>query len=355
MRSFIAFTFLIIFFFNANAQGLIDSLFEDIRFKPLHESRDSTMFFTSKKVDFLQIKSSVTDSVRFAIAVYKPAKPSRIILLSHGWHQSIKPPAAQSENPYPDFLTVQVDMRGREYSTGKPDCNGYELYDFYDAYKYVIQNYRDYISDTTQIYFSGGSGGGGNGYAILGKFPDLFCSTVITSGISNYADWFYQDKNGEFRDDMIPWIGFSPTNNPEAYRSRSGITTIKNVLTPVYIIHGETDIRVPVSHARNFVLAGKKLDKEIHYLELKNVGTKDHWGNITKDQELEKERFRSKALEFRAPPKLHEKGRLIVSGYVVTKHFSVFMDSVNSIGLIKYNLRNNQIKLLKGKGKIVWK
>ena len=32
----------------------------------------------------------------------------------------------------------------------------------------------------------------------------------------------------------------------EAYKSRSGITTVENILTPAYIIHGETDIRVPV-------------------------------------------------------------------------------------------------------------
>ncbi len=97
---------------QVRAQGVIDSLFEDVEFKKAGESDEGSIFFTSERIDFIQVKSSVTDSVRFAIVVYKPEKPSRIILLSHGWHQSVKPPTSDSENPYPDFLTIQVDMRG---------------------------------------------------------------------------------------------------------------------------------------------------------------------------------------------------------------------------------------------------
>jgi hypothetical protein len=52
---------------------------------------------------------------------------------------SVKPPTESSKNPNSNFLTIQVDMRGRKYSTGSPDCNGYELYDFYDAYRYIMK------------------------------------------------------------------------------------------------------------------------------------------------------------------------------------------------------------------------
>lgn len=333
-------------------QTNVDSLFEDISFR---KDDKEVRFFRSEKVDFIRIRSTVSEDVETAIAVYKPEKPSPIILLSHGWHQSVKRPSESTESPYPDFLAVQVDMRGREYSTGQQDCNGLELYDFYDAYLYVIEHYKEYISDPRQVYYSGGSGGGGNGFAIIGKFPDLFCSALIACGISDYADWYNNDETGEFQDEMIVWIGYTPQQNSEAYRSRSGLSTVENILTPAYIVHGETDIRVPATHSRNFVAKAEKYKKDVHYLELENVGTRDHWGRITPEQEKEKEEFGERALACHPEPHLKTKGELIVAGYVVTRYFSVFMDSIDSVGRIRYDLKKRKIKFLDGSGRISWK
>jgi pimeloyl-ACP methyl ester carboxylesterase len=332
-------------------QNRTDELFEDTKFR----TDSSSCFFQSEKVDFMRIPSSVSENVEFAVVIYKPSKPSPVLLLSHGWHQSVMPPNETMENPYPEFLTVQVDMRGRKYSTGQPDCNGLELYDFYDASLYVAGHYEKYISDISQVYYLGGSGGGGNGFAIIGKFPDLFCSAMIACGISDYAEWYRQDKVGEFRDDMDIWIGYGPEVNEEGYRSRSGITTASNVLTPVYIVHGETDIRVPVIHSRKFVSKGNALGKKINYLELENVGTRDHWGRITPGQNKQKKALEEKALQYHPVPELPIQGKLIVAGYVVTKYFEVFMDSIDSVGKIEYDLTNRKITFTEGGGKIIWK
>ncbi len=154
---------------------------------------------------------------------------------------------------------------------------------------------------------------------------------------------------------MLPWIGYTPNENPEAYQSRSGITTVSNLLTLIYVVHGETDIRVPVSHARNFVQKAKDMEKEIHYLELKKVGTRAHWGNITEVQMKAKDDFSLNGLQYRNSPELSERGTLVVAGFIVTKHFSVFMDSINSVGKIKYNLRTKRIKFIRGTGQIDWR
>ncbi len=334
----------------AQAQNDVDVLFEDGQFK------ENSEFFRSKKVDFFRIGSTVSDSVEFAIVVYKPDKPSPVLLMSHGWHMSVKPPKADSPNPSPRFLTVQVDMRGRKYSTGRPDCNGYELYDFYDAYKYVTEHYKKYISDPQQVYYMGGSGGGGNGYGLVGKFPDLFCSAQISCGMSDYAEWYRQDSVlKEFRDEMDVWIGTTPEQNPEAYASRSGITTVSNLLTPLYIAHGETDPRVPVDHSRNYVEKARALGKQVTYLKLAGVGTRDHWGRITPEQLAQRRALEREALKPHPVPQLPQKGKLVVGGYVVTKHFSVFLDSVDSVGEVTYDLKKHKAKLTRGKGRIVWK
>jgi pimeloyl-ACP methyl ester carboxylesterase len=350
MRKIFVFLGLIGCFTGLFAQVNVDSLFEDVRFQA-----DGITFFKSEKADFIRIKSTITAGVEFAVVVYKPAKPSPILLLSHGWHQSVMPPKRDASSPYPDFLAVQVDMRGREYSTGNPDCNGLELYDFYDTYLYLTEHYRQYISDPKQVYYSGGSGGGGNGFAIIGKFPDLFCSAHIACGISDYAGWYENDETGEFRDEMIVWIGCAPERNPEAYRSRSGITTVENLLTPAYVVHGETDIRVPVTHSRKFAGKAKKYKKTVEYLELEHVGTREHWGRITPEQEKLKAELGKRALRPHPVPELPPKGKLIVAGYIVTGHFSVFMDSIDSVGTIKYNLKKREVSFVRGTGKIIWR
>lgn len=330
-------------------QTNVDSLFEDIKF-----GNDTSGFFTSEKVDFIRIKSTVSEGVEFAVVIFKPEKPSPILLLSHGWHQSVMPPSGERKNPYPGFLCVQVDMRGRKFSTGMPDCNGLELYDFYDTWLYLTRHYKEYISDPSQVYYSGGSGGGGNGFSLIGKFPDLFCSALISCGISDYAEWYKNDKVGEFRDEMIVWIGCTPEQNAEAYRSRSGITTVGNILTPAYVAHGETDLRVPVSHSRNFVNKAKKHRKPIQYLELENVGTRNHWERITPEQKKQREELQRQALKYHPTPQLAPSGKLIVPGYIVTKHFTVFMNSIDSVGIIKYDLKKRKISFIEGTGKVIW-
>ena len=346
------FLFLIIGLRISYGQESPDVLFEDVQFEPIDKSGHD-IFFTSESVDFIQIPSTISDSVQFAVVTYKPQKPSRILLLSHGWHMSVRPPK-DAQNPYPDFLTIQVDMRGRKYSTGVQDCNGYELYDFYDAYQYALKHYSNLISEATQVYFFGGSGGGGNGLGLLGKFPDLFCSSVILAPMSDYALWFEQDTVGEFRDEMIPWIGYTPMENNEAYRSRSGITTVSNLLTPVYLIHGGTDVRVPVVHSQNYVEAAKEFDKPITYLELDNVGTRAHWGNITQRQEDLKSDMVSRGLSYHPSPVLPKNGRLVIAGFIVTRHFSVFLDSIDAVGVIRYDLATKSIEFLEGTGQFEW-
>ena len=161
----------------------LDDFFEDT-IMPVGEVGPDD-FFTSSTTDFILVESSISENVRFGVAVYKPRKPSPILLVSHGWHMSIRKPEMNEPSPFPDFLVFQVDMRGRHYSTGKPDCNGLELYDFYDVYRYACFNYTEYISAPGKVYFYGSSGGGGNALAMAGKFPDLLASFIAFSPVSD--------------------------------------------------------------------------------------------------------------------------------------------------------------------------
>lgn len=303
----------------------------------------------SKYCDLIYYESSVTPGFKMAMLVFKPEKPSYIVATTHGWHMSIPKYQPMEDKPKDEYLRVHVDMRGRAFSDGKQDCNGYELHDIIDAVEYVKKHYTEYILDPEVIYYSGGSGSGGNCYEILNKFPDYFAAASAMFGISDYARWYQDDYIlGEFRDELDVWIGCSPDENPMAYQARSGLHGIKNLLTPLFISHGETDSRVQVCQARLYVDAAQKAGKGdlVSYYELEGVGNRNHMGNATQEQREILDRL---ALENRVthktPVTIPQSGSFCVHGYLVTKKFEVWLDSIDKVADLTYDLSTKTFEL----------
>ncbi len=303
----------------------------------------------SRYCDLIYYESSVTPGLRLAMLVYKPEKPSYIVVGTHGWHMSIPSFSPKEDAPEDEWLRVYVDMRGRAFSDGAADCNGYELHDVIDAVEYVKQQYADYILDADVVYYSGGSGGGGNGYEILNKFPDYFAAATVMCGISDYAKWYHDDcVIGEFRDEMDVWIGCTPEQNPMAYYARSGVHGIGNLHTPLYIAHGNADARVQICQAHIYLNEAARTGKDelISYYELDEVGGRDHFDNATEGQLREMYRRENEHRKaHQVPITLPEQGRLTVHGYLVTKRFAVWLDSVDKVAELTYDLSKNDFSL----------
>ena len=292
----------------------------------------------SRYCDLIFYRSTIHPELTLAMRVSKPEKPGYIKVGTHGWHMTI-PKYEEYDHAMTDYLLIDVDMRGRVYSDGKQDCNGWELYDVIDAVEYAKKRYAEYIRDPDVVFFESGSGGGGNAFAICGKFPDYFAHVVSMCGISDYALWYREDEVGEFRDEMDVWVG--DIANEEAYAARSGLTTVGNLCTPIAIVHGETDIRVPSKHSRLFVERAKELGKGdlVKYMELAGVGTRSHWGNITPEQSKAMDEFvDSERLSHARPVTIPRSGEFTVCGYLFTKEFSVVLDDIGRVAKVTYDL-----------------
>ena len=306
---------------------------------------------------------SSTDAALRLYARFGCQTPTGLLLVKmHGWHGQIK--TAHADNiPEPadhGFFAIAPEMRGRGDATGNPDCNGWELQDVIDAVEFARTHYRDRIAEPHLVYLSGGSGGGGNVFALLGKFPDYFAAARATSGISDYALWHAFDRKGEFRDELEgswkenprrwkPWIGGTPETNPEAYRSRGGLTTVANLLTPAIVFHGSDDVRVPSLHARLWIGAAHGLGKGslVAYHEFPGVGDhRDHFAHESPAQNA----FRLKTgTEFlarhRTPPVLPDRGRFVVAGYLKTARFEVVLESIDRVAQLDYDLTQQRFVL----------
>ncbi|MBE6685177.1 MAG: hypothetical protein E7592_05960 [Ruminococcaceae bacterium] len=328
------------------------SIFEDIERREKTDERQSKY---SKYCDLVYYPSSVTPGIELAMMVYKPDKPTHIFVTTHGWHMSIPSHSVESVTGASSCLAVHVDMRGRALSDGKADCNGFEIYDVIDACEYVKKHYAEYISDPEVVYFEGGSGGGGNAYALAAKFPDYFAAITSMCGPSDYAVWYDNDPIGEFQDELSVWIGERGEKGAynEAYASRSGIYGVKNLCSPMVIIHGETDERVPVYHARNYMKEVERQGKTdlVKYTELRGIGGFEHWQNATEaDMQLIDRLSKENREKHQKPVEIARKGRMAVLGYLVTKHFSVFCESLDTVAEIIYDLDADTFEFI-GDGK----
>ena len=303
--------------------------------------------------DLIYYESSVTPGLKLAMRVDKPKTKGYIVASTHGWHMTIPPVKADEPPTEEPYLHLHIDMRGRAFSTGKQDCNGLELIDVYDAIRYAQKHYADYLIDPDTVYYEGGSGGGGNGFALAVKFPDLFSAVTALCGISDYGVWYDNDAVGEFRDEMEPWIGCTPQENRMAYDTRSGAKAVRNLMAPLFTAHGETDERVPSWQARNFVECAKAAGKGdlVSYLELPNVGTQSHWGRATAEQLAEVER-RSEAnrAASRRPLIVPEKGSFAVPGYLYTKRFAILLDDIDTMAQIDYDCAAGRYTVTGAKG-----
>lgn len=305
--------------------------------------------------EYVQYPSSSDSSLRLFAQFRCPASSGIILVKMHGWHGAVKVAHTDNiSNPIErGYFVIEPEMRGRGEATGSPDCNGWELQDVIDAVEFAKVRYRDRIVSPEIVLLWGGSGGGGNAYGLVGKFPDYFSAAIMESGMSDYGLWHTFDRKGEFRDEMEgvdgkdpkgrpAWIGGSPETNAEAYRSRGGLTTVGNLLTPSMIFHGSDDVRVPAMHARLWAGAalGQGRGSLVAYHEMPGVGdNRLHNANETKVQQTARIRAAEAFLRaHRAPPVLPSSGSLVVAGYVKTARFEVILDSIDRVGRVDYDL-----------------
>lgn len=312
--------------------------------------------------EYREYPSSQDPALRL-FAQFSCQTPTGLLLVKmHGWHGQVKTAHSDNIDDPADrgYFAIAPEMRGRGDATGNPDCNGWELLDVVDAVEFARTHYRDRLSEPRLVYLSGGSGGGGNVFALLGKFPDTFAAARATSGISDYALWHAFDRKGEFRDELEgkwaknprqwkPWIGGTPETNAEAYRSRGGLTTIGNLLTPTIVFHGSDDVRVPAAHARLWVGAALGLGRGalVTYHEFPGVG--DHRDHFARETAAQKS-FRARAgtdflARFRVPPVLPPRGHFVVAGYLKTSSFEVILDSIDRVAELDYDLSANRFVL----------
>ncbi|MCP2518881.1 S9 family peptidase [Candidatus Aminicenantes bacterium AC-335-K20] len=107
--------------------------------------------------------------------------------------------------------------------------------------------------DENKLFVGGGSYGGYLTSWII-THTDRFKAAFVSAGVTNLVTEYALTDEPSF---LIGYFNSTPYEDPEIYRKNSPLTYASNVRTPVLIVHGEKDLRVPVSQAYEFYSALK--------------------------------------------------------------------------------------------------
>ena len=203
----------------------------------------------------------------------------------HGW--IVKPPNFDSSKKYPLILEIhggphtnygfhfssEVQLFASKgyvvlYTNPRGSTSYGKEFGNLIHHNYPSEDYDDLISgvdfviekgyiDESNLFVTGGSGGGVLTSWIVGK-TDKFTAAVVAKPVINwYSFVLYADNIGYF---YKYWFKDFPWDDPESYLKRSPISYVGNVKTPTMVLTGEKDYRTPMAESEQFY-AGLKLNK----------------------------------------------------------------------------------------------
>jgi dipeptidyl aminopeptidase/acylaminoacyl peptidase len=204
---------------------------------------------------------------------YQDGKAYPLILNPHGGPSGAATVSFRSLNQVlagNGFMILQPNFRGSS-NYGQEFVNAnrkqWGIKDYDDCMTGVDYCIEQGWADPEKLICYGWSYGGYMSFWIVtqtGRFqavspgaglPNLY-SMYSTTDIPRYLEWFFG----------TPW------DNEELYEKHSPIRYVKQVTSPVLILHGAEDARVPPSQAQEFYQALRDLEKEVTFVKYPREG-----------------------------------------------------------------------------------
>jgi dipeptidyl aminopeptidase/acylaminoacyl peptidase len=254
-------------------------------------------FFDDHKVASLEKFSMQRDGFEIETRVWLPADfdPSKkypLLLDVHGG-----PHSAFFDSFYPihqvaagaGYVVVAPNPRGSctyglDFATAVHSDWGIGDYeDVMAAMEHVAA--RDYI-DETKVVIHGSSYGGFMASWAVGH-TDRFKAAVIAAPVINLESFYGTSDIGvNFTETQLGGERFEAI---EQYREHSPLTYARSVNTPVLLLHGENDARVPIEQSEQYFVALKRRGKEVEFVRLPDTS---HGVFRAKHPVIRKEYFR---------------------------------------------------------------
>ena len=157
---------------------------------------------------------------------------------------------------------------GREFQEGnRQDWGGKDLEDVVKGIDWLA---KQRIADPKRVGIYGGSYGGYLTLMSLAMYPGRYAAGVSVVGVVSW-NTMYETTRGDLREYLIREFG-DPKRDAERYRDRSPLTHASKIESPLLILQGENDPRVPLAEAEQVVAALRSAGKMHAYYVYKGEG-----------------------------------------------------------------------------------
>jgi dipeptidyl aminopeptidase/acylaminoacyl peptidase len=214
---------------------------------------------TVNKPKLIELKSSVDKIALQAWIVtppnFNPNKKYPLILEIHGGPHTAYGPGYSTEVQLmaaAGYVVLYGNPRGST-SQGEEFANlidkNYPSQDYNDLMDMVdVVVAKGYI-DSSNLFVTGGSGGGTLASWIIGK-TDRFKASVVAKPVINWTSMIGTSDIYAYMSKY--WFTDLPWNDYEQYWKRSPLSLVGNVKTPTMVLTGELDVRTPMSESEQY-------------------------------------------------------------------------------------------------------
>lgn len=219
---------------------------------------DPALFYDPELITFKSFDGLEVSAYLYLPADYKEGTPIPFIVDAHGGPEGQFRPYFIRNFQYlmlNGYGLIAPNPRGSSgYGLEFLNMDNYKnrlhsLYDYKACVDYLIE--KGY----TQQGMIGIRGGSYGGYVVLGmitEYPDLFSAAVDEVGIANFKTFL--ENTADYRR-ALRESEYGPLSDPEFLDSISPIFKADKIRTPLMVVHGENDPRVPVDEARQILAA----------------------------------------------------------------------------------------------------
>ncbi|MEZ5359171.1 MAG: S9 family peptidase [Candidatus Zixiibacteriota bacterium] len=222
---------------------------------------DRTMFQQPTLVHYKSFDGLEIPAFLYLPPNYKEGQPVPFILQMHGG------PEGQSR---PDFARHYQYLMLKGFGILAPNVRGSEgygkEYTAMDNYKNRLSSVKDMkagadwlieqgYSKQGMLGVKGGSYGGYMAMAAITEYPGFFSAALNDVGIVNFVSFL--EKTADYRR-YLREAEYGPLTDKPFLESISPINKADLITTPLMIVHGENDPRVPVGEARQIIRALEK-------------------------------------------------------------------------------------------------
>lgn len=126
------------------------------------------------------------------------------------------------------------------------------------------------IADPERIAVIGGSYGGFMVLSAISTYPHLWAAAIDIVGITNFVTFL--ENTGPWRRKLRESEYGSLENDRDFLESISPINHVDSIVTPLFVIHGANDPRVPVGEAEQIVAALQERNIPVEYMRFEDEG-----------------------------------------------------------------------------------